>query len=180
MKKGINNKGFSLVELIIVIAIMAILVGIIAPQLIRYIEKAKVSTDLRSLDAIYQAVIYAANDPNVVLEPQSQALINSLTTPTRLELLETGNIGGNNNADTKFWKEILDSLDWDHLSVANQRQIITSTHGGSAEIWLQYKGGVMNPLAMWITYTDSTGKKDITYVPSNWTELDAKPCIAIK
>ncbi|MCQ2541905.1 MAG: prepilin-type N-terminal cleavage/methylation domain-containing protein, partial [Lachnospiraceae bacterium] len=28
-----NNKGFSLVELIIVIAIMAILVGVIAPQL---------------------------------------------------------------------------------------------------------------------------------------------------
>ncbi|MBR3517707.1 MAG: prepilin-type N-terminal cleavage/methylation domain-containing protein, partial [Lachnospiraceae bacterium] len=29
-----NNKGFSLVELIIVIAIMAILVGVMAPQLI--------------------------------------------------------------------------------------------------------------------------------------------------
>ncbi|HKM34419.1 MAG TPA: prepilin-type N-terminal cleavage/methylation domain-containing protein, partial [Lachnospiraceae bacterium] len=27
-----NNKGFSLVELIIVIAIMAVLVGILAPQ----------------------------------------------------------------------------------------------------------------------------------------------------
>ncbi|HAL02696.1 MAG TPA: hypothetical protein DCP07_05005, partial [Lachnospiraceae bacterium] len=34
-----NNKGFSLVELIIVIAIMAILVGVMAPQLIKYIEK---------------------------------------------------------------------------------------------------------------------------------------------
>ncbi|MBO6205612.1 MAG: prepilin-type N-terminal cleavage/methylation domain-containing protein, partial [Lachnospiraceae bacterium] len=37
-----NNKGFSLVELIIVIAIMAILVGVMAPQLIKYIEKSKV------------------------------------------------------------------------------------------------------------------------------------------
>ena len=36
-----NNKGFSLVELIIVIAIMAILVGVIAPQLILYIEKSR-------------------------------------------------------------------------------------------------------------------------------------------
>ena len=34
MKKT-NNKGFSLVELIIVIAIMAILAGAIAPALIR-------------------------------------------------------------------------------------------------------------------------------------------------
>lgn len=32
-----NNKGFSLVELIIVIAIMAILAGVLAPQFVKYI-----------------------------------------------------------------------------------------------------------------------------------------------
>ena len=42
MKKT-NNKGFSLVELIIVIAIMAILAGAIAPALIRYIDKSRKS-----------------------------------------------------------------------------------------------------------------------------------------
>lgn len=39
--KKINNKGFSLVELIIVIAIMAILVGIVGTQVLPYIDKAK-------------------------------------------------------------------------------------------------------------------------------------------
>ena len=34
-----KNKGFSLVELIIVIAIMAILVGIMVPVLMHFIEK---------------------------------------------------------------------------------------------------------------------------------------------
>ena len=34
-----DNKGFSLVELIIVIAIMAILAGALAPALIKYIAK---------------------------------------------------------------------------------------------------------------------------------------------
>lgn len=41
MNRKINNKGLSLVELIIVIAIMAILVGVIAPQMVKYIARAK-------------------------------------------------------------------------------------------------------------------------------------------
>lgn len=40
-----NNKGFSLVELIIVVAIMAVLMGILAPQYIRYVEKTRIRAD---------------------------------------------------------------------------------------------------------------------------------------
>ena len=50
MKK--NNKGFSLIELIIVIAIMAILVAIIAPNLTKYLGKSKKSTDKKNADEI--------------------------------------------------------------------------------------------------------------------------------
>ena len=50
MKKvKINNKGFSLVELIIVIAIMAILAGALAPQLIKYIDNSRKSTDVNKI-----------------------------------------------------------------------------------------------------------------------------------
>ena len=51
MKKT-NNKGFSLIELIIVIAIMAILVAIIAPNLTKYLGKSKKNTDVKNLDEI--------------------------------------------------------------------------------------------------------------------------------
>lgn len=40
-----NNKGFSLVELIIVIAIMAVLVGVLAPQFLKYVEQSRVQKD---------------------------------------------------------------------------------------------------------------------------------------
>ncbi len=54
--KKMNNKGFSLVELIIVIAIMAILAGAIAPALIRYIDKSRKSNDVSSCKTIKTAV----------------------------------------------------------------------------------------------------------------------------
>ncbi|MBE5925817.1 MAG: type II secretion system protein [Lachnospiraceae bacterium] len=51
MKKT-NNKGFSLIELIIVIAIMAVLVAIIAPNLTKYLGSSKTSADTKNLDEI--------------------------------------------------------------------------------------------------------------------------------
>ena len=50
-----DNKGFSLVELIIVIAIMAILVGIVGTQVIPYISKSKVAKDQQVLNSISTA-----------------------------------------------------------------------------------------------------------------------------
>ena len=47
-----RNAGFSLVELIIVIAIMAILAAAIAPALIRYISKSRKADDMAAGDSI--------------------------------------------------------------------------------------------------------------------------------
>ena len=61
MKK---SKGFSLVELIIVIAIMAILVGILAPNLMKNIEKSRYSKDKTIVDNCATALINALADPD--------------------------------------------------------------------------------------------------------------------
>lgn len=56
------DKGFSLVELIIVIAIMAILAAAIAPAIIRYIDKSRKATDVDAANTIYEATVYSYNE----------------------------------------------------------------------------------------------------------------------
>lgn len=50
-----SNEGFSLVELIIVIAIMAILVGVVALQVVPYMEKSREGKDMSQLDSCFSA-----------------------------------------------------------------------------------------------------------------------------
>ena len=51
-----KNKGFSLVELIVVIAIMAILVGVAVPVYTSYIEKSQIAADEQLADEIKHAI----------------------------------------------------------------------------------------------------------------------------
>lgn len=55
MKKT-SNKGFSMVELIIVIAIMAILAAALAPALIKYINKSRLSTDVQTGSTVASSI----------------------------------------------------------------------------------------------------------------------------
>ena len=63
-ERKMNNKGFSLVELIIVIAIMAILIVVLAPQYLKYVEKSRNSTDVSNATEIVTALQVYAADPD--------------------------------------------------------------------------------------------------------------------
>jgi type IV pilus assembly protein PilA len=63
MKKEMNNKGFSLVELIIVVAIMAVLIGVLAPTYLKYVENSKRTSDCTSIGSILDACEVLSIDP---------------------------------------------------------------------------------------------------------------------
>lgn len=63
--KKMNNKGFSLVELIVVIAIMGILAVTLAPRLTSYIEKSRKAADSEVVNTIMTATKLGFAEQNI-------------------------------------------------------------------------------------------------------------------
>lgn len=65
MKKKMSNRGFSLIELIIVIAIMAVLMVILTPQFLKYVEASRIQKDESLLGEVENAAKIACSAQEV-------------------------------------------------------------------------------------------------------------------
>lgn len=151
-----KNKGFSLIELIIVIAIMAILVGVMAPQLMVYLNKTKVSADVQVCDSIKEAITIAMFDPEVVTANDGSAeQIQKITaggTGNQLEVVL------NHQTDTAFANNVKDILGYDCWNKATyQSQLSTRDAQKSGIIRCQMYEGEM---WVWIQNSDMSGKNN--------------------
>lgn len=82
-KKKLNNKGFSLIELIIVVAIMAVLIGVLAPQYLKYVEKSRESADLDNLQTVITTLqVYASDIENTTAISAGKITFNKNAAPS--------------------------------------------------------------------------------------------------
>jgi len=66
--KKMNNKGFSLVELIVVVLIMAIIAVALAPQVMKWVENSRKSNDIENYNALVEAANVAGTNEDVIKE----------------------------------------------------------------------------------------------------------------
>lgn len=97
-----NNKGFSLVELIVVIAVMAILAAVAIPTFAAFIGKAQVASDESYLNDLEYAVeLVAAEKNEQVTSLQVTIASNKVTVIT---------VKTDKDTTGKNWKTDVDAL----------------------------------------------------------------------
>ena len=156
-----KNKGFSLVELIIVIAIMAILIGVMAPQLIKYIEKSKVSSDTQLCSTVQTAVTTALSDPEVNDWTGYDTRFNSWCGGTAVSALSTA-------TTDKLDSSVLETLG--EKTPANVDSSLKSYAAKTAGVSFQIIDA--NSVSVWINGTDSSGSKGKNPATSSSISVD--------
>ena len=138
MKK--NNKGFTLAELLIVVAIIAVLVAIAIPVFTSQLEKAREATDAANIRSAYAAVQTAAlvQDDQATLTKMNTADTTYTVTGTEGSLVYTATVKLKQQQDA--WQSGAQDIGGVSLAADTAKKLGTAT----------------------ITYTQSTNVTTIT------------------
>lgn len=146
LKKFTNKKGFTLMEMLIVVAIIAVLIAIAIPTFSSALNKSKAATDLANIRSGYAAA-------------QLEAMTKTHTADTKYWLKSDGSVAGGNTAPTDAYKTKGSSANADtSASVGGQFTVAgTTSSTGKVVAWENNKT---------ICYTVSTGG-EVTAITAN-------------
>ena len=164
-----SKKGFTLIELIIVVAIMAVLVALLAPNVLKYLEKSKVAKDINTLDSVRLAIEAEIMDEDLCT--LSTGLSGTKIRGIHMHTIQSGSgasAGFKTLHDRIFNGKVLDDSLKTIKVWAGPTEAFTSqtniSQGGRIAIYLDGKGGVavaaVTPQGKVISYD---GKELIVY-----------------
>ncbi len=135
--KKMNNKGFSLIELIIVIAIMAVLVAIIAPNLTKYLGKSKQQTDKTNREEITKQVKNCISEAATEIDPTTNQEVKVQATDgvAAKYVIDGAKVQTDTTGTATFAKLIEGVLDADNTSASKaepKKKLMVITISGSA------------------------------------------------
>lgn len=111
-----TNGGFSLAELIIVISIMAVLLGVITPALIRYLQKSRIIRDEKNLDIVRESIETVLSNEDFYEDlADSSVVINEDGT------IEINNKKISSEEKNKVTKELTDVLNNNKIEMSSFR-----------------------------------------------------------
>lgn len=156
-----NNKGFSLVELIVVIAIMAVLVAVLAPQFTKYIDQSRKSNDAATVSGIVTAAqVGIADTTNYTIPEATYTITLSKTSGAVVKKgTDTLTAGG-------ATKNLADAIKDSCGELANLKVTSNNWSGDSVVITITYASG-----AVTVTYSSDFA----TYVGGTATPAAQNP-----
>lgn len=110
-----NNSGFSLVELIIVISIMGVLLGVIAPAFIRYVQKSRIVKDEQNLDIVRQTIETMLSNEDFYDDLTNASII----------ILEDGSVSIEN---TKLSADEVERVTKEFTDILNNTKVVMSSY----------------------------------------------------
>lgn len=119
--KKLNNKGFSLVELIIVIAIMAILVGVVGTQVIPYLENSRKAKDVQVLSSWNTAAMSAYSNAAAKISATANYTITiTANDPCTVGVASSEASDGGVNSIENYFKELTNITSFDISSMESK------------------------------------------------------------
>ena len=129
IKKMIKNKkGFSLVELLAVVAILSVFIVVLVPSFINHIGESKLERDYTKFDSINTAIRTACAEPEVENEVIAKAggdplkIVFQISNDGKI-VFENGTMAGQPIANTYLWTNIYQTIEFEY-------QVASTEHYG--------------------------------------------------